>query len=105
MEAKEQEWLEEKRRLTTSVTRLNNSIKKRIKTKHIGRNKMRRTNYDGYDFANTGNILIYLKWTMMPHHKFWHKSWKEFLPKKKDSFFMQIVSEIDMPDDEDPELY
>ena len=66
---------------------------------------MRRTNYDGYDFANTGNILIYLKWTMMPHHKFWHKSWKEYLPQKKDSFFMQIVTEIDMPDDEDPELY
>ena len=101
---KEQKWKQERKGLGLKIARLENG-KKRWKVQHIGRNKMRKKDYDGYDYQNAGVIAIYLTGTLMPHNKFWGKRWPVWTPDKRNTLCGKIVTMIDMPSDEDNEVY
>ena len=76
-----------------------------MKTVHIGQNKIRKSKFDGYDFTNSANIATMLKYKLMPHTKYWPISWKHFTPDDDGTLCAQMFKVIEIPVDEDAEVY
>ncbi len=54
--------------------------------------------FDGYDHVNSEIISKFCKKQLFPHHKFVHKSWKDYNLTNKGSLYSKIHQEIDLPD-------
>ena len=91
------EWDEKERHYKRRIYVLANDLK--AKKKHHGRNQLRSEDMDGYDNANKPTIAIFLRFVILPHHKFPHKSWKDFTPENKLSFYCRLKQELAFPPD------
>ena len=105
LEEERRTWSIEREHLENQVKELRESARKRLKVEYLGRNKFVGRKYDAYDIANISEISAFLRSEMMPHHKFWHTSWMEFLPKHRGSFCAKIMRHLDVPDNEDKYIY
>ena len=94
-------WSEEREALHDNLARLNKSVKNRLNTIHLGRNKIRKSKFDGYDFTNSAHISTMLKCNIMPHIKFWPLSWLYFTPDDGGTLCAQILDDIEIPPDEE----
>ena len=76
-------------------------------TTYRGRNKTKKTDFDGLDHVNMQAIRKDLGWKFLPHHKFPSADWREWLPNDEGSFCVRMKNVVDFPDDEDalPEVY
>ncbi len=105
IDQEKQKWTKEKMNLVTRVARLKKSVKTSLTSKFIGRNKICKSSYTGYDFSNIGSIITFLKFEIQPHVKFWPSSWKKWTPYQVGTLCAQIIRNVDMPEDQDPESY
>ena len=82
------EWDEKKRRYKRRIDVLANNSK--TQKKHHGRNQLRSEVMDTYDNANKPIIANFRWFVILPHHKFPNKSWKDFTPENKLTFYCRL---------------
>ena len=98
-------WSQERKALHDNLARLNKSVKNRLNTIHLGRNKIRKSKFDGYDYTNSAHISTTLKYNIMPHIKFWPISWLYYTPEECSTLCAQMLDDIEIPADEDTRVY
>ncbi len=105
LKGKEKEWTATEKELQIKLARISQSVNRHWSQPSQGRNKLKKSDYDGYDHSNAANISKWLKFDFMPHYKFWHPGWKKYRPENPNSFFRKLIPELDVPDDEEVSLY
>ena len=68
-------------------------------SKAHGSNTISKKNFTTYDHATNDNLKNFIKFQMMPHHKFWHSSWSKFAPDDPYSFYCKVQDEFAIPED------
>ena len=71
----------------------------------LGRNKINKVNFDGFDHMNNINTGPFLRLKMFRWHKFWPITWKDFLPNNPNSFFCKIIGNLDVPAEVSIQVY
>ena len=77
----------------------------KARTKCKGRSKLRVANMDNYVSVNKPILKNYWPYTILPHHKFPHPSWRKFTPNDKHSFYAGVREELAIPDDVVEEVF
>ena len=89
------EWEEKERRYKRRIDVLINDLK--TKKQYHGRSQLRAEDMDKYDNANRPIINNFMRFVILPHHKFLHNSWKDFTPENKLSFYYRLKQELAIP--------
>ena len=92
------------KKLGLVIDQLTNSAKRK-KMMCVGRNKLRTSEFDSFDHANTATINKFLRFEFLPHHKFLHSSWKIYSPKRKKTFCGILMPKLSVPVDESRRMY
>ena len=70
-----------------------------------GRSQLKTRDRDSYDNANRVIIKNYLRYQILPHHNFLHKSMRKWTPDDKFSFSGRLAPQLCFPDDVVPEVF
>ena len=70
-----------------------------------GSNTIKKSNFNSYDHASNDNLKNFIRFQVMPHHKFLHKSWTRFAPNDPHSFYYKTMPEFEVPEDCVPSTY
>ena len=91
------EWEDTERRYIRKIKIVTKEMESR--KKYRGRNKLKAMDRDTYDNANKATIMNFLRFRILPHHKFLNKKWSNWTPEKKHSYSGLLAAELAKPDE------
>ena len=90
-------------RAMSEVEKLRLIVKKRKTFK--GRNKVKKTEMDGYEHINNENINKWYKWQVAPHLKFLPQPVYDYDPSDQSGFSSRLLKVADIPEEADKMEY
>lgn len=97
------EWEEKERRYQRKLKIMVKDLESRHKFR--GRNKLKTADRDNHDNANRVIIRNHLRYNILPHHKFLHKSMRNWTPNDKYSYSGRLAPELCFPEDVVKKIY
>ena len=97
------EWEEKELRYQRKLKVMAKDMERRKKCR--GRNQLKTQDRDSYDNANRVIIKNYLRYQIIPHHKFLHKSMRKWTPDDKFSYSGRLAPQLCFPDDVVVEIF